>query len=53
MKIVAWQHSMRLWILDTGGSILVSDFPDGKVGMEIECVDGVYRQKSEVQACET
>lgn len=53
MKIVAWQQTMRLWILDTGGAILVTDFPEGKVGMEIECVDGKYRQRSEAQACET
>lgn len=53
MKIVSYMHSMRLLILDTGGSISVDAYPEFRVGQELEYNDGIYTLAQSGEGCAT
>lgn len=52
MKIVSFVAPMRLFILDDGNAVSVDALQNGRVGAEVELVDGKYVIAGE-QACET
>jgi len=53
MRIVSYMHSMKLFILDDGGSISTEAYPEFRVGMQLEYSDGEYRLAQSAEGCAT
>ena len=52
MKILNYNHVVKLWILSDGNAISVDAHPEFRVGQELQCVDGVYTLAATVEDCE-
>jgi len=49
-KIVNCIMAQRIFILSDGGSIPIAEFPNGRVGMNVEFVEGQWEMQTKDEA---